>query len=98
MTMADWIEIGGPILMGAIALGGLLATAAVIRRHVNTPRCIACDEALREGQEVYADASGGFIHAACCGPARESYLGPTGQPLKAHEPIPPPRRWTGDRA
>lgn len=98
MTGADWIEIGGPILLGTVALGGLAVVAALIRRHADTPRCIACDEALREGQEVYADVSGGFIHAACCGPERESYLGRDGEPLKDDEPIPTPWRWSADRA
>jgi len=98
MTGAHWIETFGPILLGAVTLGGLLAVAAIIRHHVNTPRCIACDETLRDGQEVYSDVSGGIIHAACCGPERESYVGPTGEPLKADEPIPTPWRWSRDHA
>lgn len=96
MTGADWIEIGGPILLGTVALGGLAIAAALIRRHADRLRCIACDETLRDGQDVYFDASGGIIHAACCGPERESYVGPTGEPLKADEPIPTPWRWSAD--
>lgn len=96
MTGSNWIETFGPILLGAVALGGLLTVAAIIRHHVNTPRCIACDEALRDGQEVYTDVSGGFIHAACCGPERESYVGPDGEPLKDGQPIPTPWIWSAD--
>jgi hypothetical protein len=94
MTGAHWIEIGGPILLGTVALGGLAIVAALIRRHADRLRCIACDETLRDGQEVYEDAGGGFIHAACCGPERESYVGADGEPLKDGEPIPTPWRWS----
>ncbi len=98
MTGAHWIETFGPLLLGAVALGGLLTVAAIIRHHVETPRCIACDEALRDGQDVYADVSGGIIHAACCGPERERYVGRDGEPLRDDEPIPTPWRWSRDHA
>lgn len=58
-----------------------------------TERCIACDVPLQAGDEVYSDLSGGYIHAKCCGPERESYTGADGEPLKAGEPIPKPRKW-----
>lgn len=94
MTGGDWIEILGPVALGAFALAGIATVGAIIRRHVETPRCLACDEALRDGQEVYADVGDGIIHAACCGPERESYVGADGEPLKDGEPIPTPWRWT----
>lgn len=56
-------------------------------------RCLACDLVIREGDEVFLDASGDIIHAACCGPERESYTGPGGEPLKDGEPIPRPWKW-----
>lgn len=54
-------------------------------------RCIACAKPLVEGDQYYLDASGGIIHAACCGPERESYVNlETGEPLADGEPIPVP--------
>lgn len=55
--------------------------------------CIACQGRLRGGDRYYADASGGFIHADCCGPERESYTGAGGDPLGPDEPIPEPSIW-----
>lgn len=57
--------------------------------------CIACGRPLKAGDLVYSDASGGHIHADCCGPERESYTGADGEPLKRCEPIPKPWKWTG---
>lgn len=54
-------------------------------------RCIACEKPLTDGDLVYHDASGGEIHASCCGPERESYTGPDGEPLKGGDPIPTPK-------
>jgi len=55
--------------------------------------CIACNAALRPGDDVYADANGGLLHARCCGPERESYTSADGGPLKDGEPIPQPQKW-----
>lgn len=55
--------------------------------------CIACQGRLRVGDRYYADASGGFIHADCCGPERESYTGANGEPLGPDESIPAPSIW-----
>lgn len=73
--------------------------AAALRAHVGQTdddihRCIACGEPLEEGQDVYADADGGTIHAACCGPEPESYVDGDGNPLNPGDPIPPPHKWT----
>ncbi len=58
-------------------------------------RCMACERVLEPGDPVYDDASGGTLHANCCGPERESYtLG--GEPLSADDPIPEPDIWTLD--
>lgn len=57
--------------------------------------CIACDVALKEGDPVYPDVGGGYLHAACCGPERECYVNPeTGKPIGPDEPIPEPMKWT----
>lgn len=56
--------------------------------------CIACEKAFVEGVPYYADVSGGFIHADCCGPERDGYVGADGEPLKPGEPIPEPAIWT----
>lgn len=53
-----------------------------------TDRCIACAAPLRTGERVLDDANGGVIHAACCGPERESYTGPDGEALGPNAPIP----------
>lgn len=58
--------------------------------------CIACDVPLIDGELVYSDASGGFIHAACCGPEREGYTNADGEPLKDGEPTPAPWKWTNN--
>lgn len=97
MTDPHLIEILGPIALAVVGFGGIAVAAIVIHRLNATERCLACDEALRDGQEVYADVSGGFIHAACCGPERESYVGRDGNPLRDDEPIPTPWRWSVDR-
>lgn len=56
--------------------------------------CIACRMALLDDDQVFADIDGGFLHAACCGPERESYvdLG-TGDPIGPDDPIPTGFRW-----
>lgn len=56
-------------------------------------KCIACDVQFKAGDLVYSEVSGGLIHAACCGPERESYVGVEGEPLKDGEPIPKPWEW-----
>ena len=60
--------------------------------------CVACSVAFEEGDDILNDAHGGFIHAACCGPERESYFGADGDPLKEGEPIPTPFKWTRSRS
>lgn len=58
-------------------------------------RCMACDRVLVPGDPIYDDASGGTLHAGCCGPERESYtLG--GDPLGPDDAIPEPDIWTLD--
>lgn len=55
--------------------------------------CIACDIAFKDGDLVLNDASGGALHAACCGPERESYTNAAGAPLGPDDPIPEGYRW-----
>lgn len=64
--------------------------------HQFIHRCIACDLPLREGDLVMGDASGGLIHAACCGPERDSYVNAEGDPLGPDDPIPTGWEWVPD--
>lgn len=57
-------------------------------------RCIACQQPMVTGQPYYDDASGGVLHAECCGPEREGYTNADGDPLEAGEPIPTPGIWS----
>jgi hypothetical protein len=54
--------------------------------------CIVCTEQLAEGDAYYPAVSGGFLHAACCGPERECYVN-----LETGEAIPTPEIWSGAR-
>lgn len=56
--------------------------------------CIACEVAFKEGDRVLSDVSGGALHAACCGPERESYTNGDGGPLGPDDPIPEGYIWT----
>jgi hypothetical protein len=60
---------------------------------MTTEPCIACDKLMTDGDAYYPDAGGGFIHASCCGPERESYT-LNGEPLGPNDPIPAPAVWT----
>ena len=59
-------------------------------------QCFVCEKYFAEGDAYYPDVSGGFLHADCCGPERESYVGADGEPLRDGEPIPEPLVWVGD--
>ncbi len=56
-------------------------------------RCFVCNEPFVKGVLVLSDVSDGLMHAACCGPERESYVGADGEPLKDGEPIPTGWPW-----
>lgn len=58
-------------------------------------RCMACGAVLQPGDPIYDDASGGVLHANCCGPERESYMRGD-EPLGADDPIPEPDIWSLD--
>jgi hypothetical protein len=55
--------------------------------------CIACAVPFVGSDMVLPDASGGFVHVACCGPERESYVGGDGEPLAEGAPLPTGFRW-----
>lgn len=55
--------------------------------------CIACDLAFQSDDMVLNELSGGFIHAACCGPEPESYYKNDGDPLEPGDTIPEPFRY-----
>lgn len=64
--------------------------ASVLLPSHDAQACLACDVGISDGDLVHSDVSGGLIHAACCGPEREGYVGADGGPLKPDEPIPEP--------
>ena len=59
-------------------------------------RCIACALVLNPDDLVLCEIDGGYIHADCCGPERESYFKGAGEPLGPDDPIPTPFRYGGD--
>lgn len=61
--------------------------------------CLACAEALVEGDEYFPDVSGDVLHAQCCGSERESYVKDvgTGEQLGPNDPIPAPQIWTYEK-
>ena len=58
----------------------------------DTSRCIACAQAMTDGDLYLPDADGGVVHATCLGPDRVSYT-IDGRPLRDDEPIPDPYVW-----
>lgn len=66
----------------------MMSDHSPIPSHDEPDRCIACDVPFAAGDLVLSEASGGLIHAACCGPERESYVNADGDPLSDDEPIP----------
>jgi hypothetical protein len=58
-------------------------------------KCLACREPLVDGDLVLHDVSGEWLHAACCGPERESYVkdADTGEPLGPDDAIPTGDAW-----
>lgn len=56
-------------------------------------RCLGCSLKLLDGDEFYADWSGGFLHAECCGDDPASFVDDEGEPLKPGDPIPQPQIW-----
>lgn len=55
--------------------------------------CFVCAVPFKDGDPYYPDASGGSLHAACCGPERESYT-IDDRPLRDGEAIPEPSIWS----
>jgi hypothetical protein len=94
-ALVDALLIDEPDMSRAQALEhireGAIAARAAGLSDDDEEICIACEEVIEDGALVYAEnGEGGFIHAACCGPERESYCGEDGEPLKEGEPIPAP--------
>lgn len=59
-----------------------------------TERCFACGVAFRPGDMVIEDINEGAMHAACCGPERESFVDlETGESIGADDPIPTGSPW-----
>lgn len=62
-------------------------------RRADDECCMACGDVMRDGDAYLSDVSGGCLHAACCGPERESYAHLDGEPLGPDEAIPEPLIW-----
>lgn len=58
-----------------------------------TEPCLACSIAFVPGDKYFPDVSGGFLHAGCCGPERESYVNADGEPLGPDDALPEPSIW-----
>ena len=59
--------------------------------------CGICEDIFVAGDRCLTDISLGAVHAACCGPERESYVDlETGDALAADAPIPTPWIWNAD--
>ncbi len=57
--------------------------------------CEICNIAFTEDDDCLTDVTFGPVHAACCGPERESYVNlATGEPLKEDEPLPTPYKYS----
>lgn len=66
----------------------IIAEIERIDRELNMDRCEACNEALREGDQVYWSTDGGYLHAECLGSDPENFTDSDGNPLKPGDPIP----------
>lgn len=86
---------GNTFLLSAGAAPPAADTMAFLGEDANeeAERCIACNVAFVDDDLVHTDEGGGFIHASCCGPERESYVKAGGEPLSPEDPIPTPFRW-----
>ena len=77
----DFPECGCEVCISPVFVPAVpAAPAAPSETHDDEDRCIACDKPFKPGDRVLNDVSGGSIHIECCGPDRESYVGP-GDPL-----------------
>lgn len=85
--LADFLACVHRTAAGALALEG------ETNECDDAESCIACAVVIVDDDMVLPDASGGWIHAACCGPERESYVDADGEPLGPDDPIPTGTRW-----
>jgi hypothetical protein len=58
--------------------------------------CFACAETFAEGDLVYYNLDGGYLHVFCCGPERDSFFNDDEGALEVGDPIPRPLIWTAD--
>lgn len=72
-----------------------LAAGADVADVEGVEACGICTIAFRDGDECLTDVDLGAVHAACCGPERESYVDlDTGEPIAPDAPLPTPWIWT----
>ena len=100
-TIAGFKALSQRVYDGRIRSALVSAPAVPSETHDDEDRCIACDKPFKPGDRVLNDVSGGSIHIECCGPDRESYVGPgdplpkgyVWQPAPAAEAEPAPVAW-----
>lgn len=91
-TDAEFAREAGAAMINSAAA---LARRAAASMRETTAVCIACGKAVIDGNLFYEDMNEGPMHAECCGPERESFVGPDGEPLKPGDPIAAPCVYRG---
>lgn len=70
-------------------------TALRVKATADEEACGICQITFNEGDDCLTDVDLGPVHAACCGPERESYVNlNTGEPIGPNDPIPAPWKWS----
>lgn len=107
VTVVDARGVKGPGVVTCIHSDGGFMKAALdeARAALRQPRehsgghddfdlCGICNVVFRGDDLCLTDIDLGTVHAACCGPERESYVNlDTGEPIGPDEPIPTPWRY-----
>lgn len=83
----------GPVFDAAEALLAEIERLDRAAEQDGPDRCFVCGKPFVDGDLYYPDASGGELHAECCGPDRESYTKNDGEPLGPNDQIPEPLVW-----
>lgn len=68
----------------------MVALSEALAGDLDSLHCEACSLAIEDGQRVFSDAEGGYLHADCLGEptTTEGFVDAEGEPLAADAPIP----------